>query len=273
MKILYKEGEDTEPFGINRECQVETIPGSFESYDLGSTGEPLVLPMTFWSERPLTREKRIEISQWLFQDDFCEFYAAHEPDIIYYCKLQGDTTRFIANGETGYIETELICDSPFAWSRPMIQRFTLSDNPNFLQETTLEVRNDSNYKNWYEMFVKIKVPAKNATSISDIKDIRYTIRNLTTHPEGTQGGDSGTFELSGVLNPNQPLQWGERLQIDMPRGNIYTDYCVGADTAKPYPHRRKNCNGQFIRLVSGINKLKFTGYGEYEIVTQYPVLH
>jgi len=257
LKIVQKENKSITFFGIARDNNIEVIPNSHKAYCLGSKYSPLAFELTLWSgDKPLTREKRIEICHWLFKDDFCELYSEQEPDVIYYCKLSDNVDRYLAMGDLGYLDIKVQCDSPFAWSRPMIQTFDLRHElaPPFPYE--FQVRNDSNYKDWYENVFKIKMPPSGT-------DFEYKIWNKTN------SASENAFIISSNLG-SFPLQQDEFLQIDMTTGDIYTDARIGV--GEPYAHRRKNTNKKFITLDYGTNDIEFTGNCILEVVTQCPVL-
>ena len=260
LQIALKENDDTTHFGISRQNNIEMIPNSHKSYSMGSKLEPLVVPITMWSEKPLTRDTRIEMCNWLFQDDFLELYTEEDQDVIYYCKIHGDSERFLGIGRMGYVDLEMICDSPFAWSRPMVQYFNLLKELSPTMPMPIPIRNDSNYKNWHDFIVKISIPSDTDTLLSDLE---FKIWNKTTTTE------TDAFVISSALG-SFPLQKGENLQIDMITGDIYTD--VGLTSGEPYAHRRKNTNKKFIELNYGVNEIEFTGNCELTIVTQFPVL-
>ena len=267
LYIAYQPNDSTTRFGINRRSNIEIIPRSHKTYNLGSQLSPLTIPVKIFSTKPLNRQKRIEICRWLFKDDFMELYSEHEPEVIYYCKIQGDSSRFIAEDDTGFLEVDLVCDAPFAWSKPMIHRINLRDDvvPPLDMPVEFQIRNDSNYNNWYDFIVKIRIPE--GIPPGGLGALSFTMWNKTNTPNREDA-----FVISSALG-NFPLQREEFLQIDMVTGNIYTDASIGGSSTSPrYSHRRRNCNKKFITLDRGINRIEFTGRCLLETTLQVPVL-
>ena len=272
LKIGYI-NPDSFPFGIQRENIIETIPHTYKTYSLGSSYEPLKKSFIIYTSQILNTKKRIEICDWLFVDKFCELYSQCQPDIIYYCKLEGDTQKFLAcNG--GYIECEMICNTPFPLTRPRITE--RSFDPQFIKDgiftSTFDIRNDSNYKSWGDFIVKLRIPSedvlKKALNLGEsgaLPSLSIRIWNKTN------SSSSDAFVISSELNPRMPLKTGEILSIDMNNHIIHTNARIG--TGDTYKHRLENSNLKFLTLNKGLNEIEITGFCDCQITTQFPVLH
>lgn len=274
LKIGYVGHDGKYNFGIARETNIETIPHYYSTYELGSSYSPLKKTFAIYSEQPLTTKKRMEICDWLFIDEFCELYSQCQPDIVYYCKINGDVEKWIGCGLQGYMECEMICNSPFAWTRPRVltRHFDINkykENGNEAYTSHIDVRNDSNYNSWGDFIVKLHIPEKSffvGQNIS-INNTELSIKITNT----TNSKDSDAFIISSENCPNMPLYFGETIQIDMNEGYVYTDISKGVGDV--YKHRISNTNNKFIKLNKGLNKIEITGVCDYQIITQFPILH
>ncbi len=89
--------------------------GNSKPYFQKVTYEPLEFKLSFAFEYYYDEKKIREVARWLNQSYYKPFYTIDNPNRIFYCMIEGDSS-LVHNGlKQGYIELNFRCDSPYAY--------------------------------------------------------------------------------------------------------------------------------------------------------------
>lgn len=105
-----------EAFLPSREIEEEEIVGRDKPYHRRVRLSPLEFELTFAIEDGYDNQRIREIARWLNQDYYKPFYTLENPDRIFYCMLEGDSSLFHNGIQQGYITLTMRCDSPFSYT-------------------------------------------------------------------------------------------------------------------------------------------------------------
>ena len=90
------------------------IPNRAKPYFFGVDVEPLSFPVSIVIQE-FTEEKRRRVARWLFQDYYKPLVFDSDPNRYFKAILEG-SSEFVHNGQEGYIEINIRCDSPYGYS-------------------------------------------------------------------------------------------------------------------------------------------------------------
>ena len=111
-----------EPFLAEREIQEISIRGNDRPYFQGVRRAPLTFSLTFAFEDYYDEFKIREVARWLDQDYYRPFYTTSNPERIFYCMLYSDS-KLLHNGlREGYVQIQMRCDSPYAYSPQYVSK-------------------------------------------------------------------------------------------------------------------------------------------------------
>lgn len=220
--VRLESGLVQEPFLAERELISEQIAGNPIPYVYNKKDSPLRLKLTFTTlDNEWTLEKRREIARWFDTDDFEEFYSEDNIEKRYYLRYISGIDIHTTGSLNGYIITEFINISPYAYSPIYIQTndfSTITDTTNFQFINSGDM----------DLYPELEIYKVGSGDISII--------NLT---------DNGTeFKFTGLAD-------GETVYIDNQNHDIITDL--------PYTYRYDNFNGNYLCMKRGINNLTISG--------------
>lgn len=105
-----------EPFLPTRQIEEIKVRGRDKPYFQEVRLEPLSFNLSFAFEYGYDEAKIREVARWLCQSYYQPFYTIDNPDRIFYCMIEGDSS-LIHNGlKQGYITLTMRCDSPYSYS-------------------------------------------------------------------------------------------------------------------------------------------------------------
>jgi len=212
------------PFLAEQEIISETVPGVDTPYFYGLKRTPLKLSLTLASVDSAfwTFEKRREVASWLDNGAFAEFYTADQEDKRFFLLYEGGIDLTTNGSQEGYVEVQFRHISPYTYS-PVQHRF-----------------ND---------FSAISSPA--AFTFDNKGDAELYPQSLTIRKFGAgnlsilNNSDGGReFKFTGLVD-------GETLVIENDVRRIFTSL--------PNTYRYDAFNGNYLKLVYGVNQLLITG--------------
>lgn len=110
-----------ETFLFSKEINEVEVAGRDKPYFQSVTKAPLEFELTFAFEDGYDERKIREVARWLNQDYYKPFYTTSNPNRIYYCMLEGDSTLIHTGIQQGYITLNMRCDSPFSYTPEYIK--------------------------------------------------------------------------------------------------------------------------------------------------------
>jgi Phage tail protein. len=222
------------PFGYNREIVEEQIPRRDKPYFFRLQTKPLQFDITIALIDELwTIERRMQIIEWLFQDDYKPFISGDNLDVIYYCMPVGDPERFDTSLNEGYANLTMRCNSPYAYSPTYIVNYYSGQSTN-----PIVLENISNVQRYNYPEIEIELLSGTGFSISNLTDGNRTL----------------SFDN---------LQSGEIIYINNERKQIISSL--------PNTYRYSNSNKTWFRLVRGYNSVQITGDVNVSFRTVYPI--
>lgn len=109
-------------FLSDREILEIEVRGREKPYFQGVRRLPLTFSLTFAFKDQYDEKQIRDVARWLDQDQYKPFYTEAHPEIIFYCLLHSDS-ELLHNGlRQGYVNIQMRCDSPYAYSPKMISR-------------------------------------------------------------------------------------------------------------------------------------------------------
>ena len=200
--------------------------------------EPLTFSITVLldEDKEWSYERRREVINWLFKQEYKEFRSLDFPNIVYYVIATGDAKLTLASSQRGYFTIEFRCDAPYGWTYPVSNMYyDLSDNTT---STIIEIENISNIKTVYP---EVEFELKSTSSSMSIVNLDDGMRK---------------FEFSGLIN-------NEQIYVDNGKQRIITSV---ANT-----YRLNKFNKNWLRLIQGANRLQVTGKCILQIRCQFPM--
>lgn len=237
--VRVEEGNMHFPFATSSNLQTVRLPDSVETYLYKSHRENLEINLQLmlvddndnpkiWTETDI-----YNVADWLIQDGYKPLVLGGKTGVMYYAHLQNaDSLSHYGNG--GILPITFATNSPYGWSIPSIETYTVAGTSN------IELLNKSNVLSYYRPTIEIKSTKANG----DIK-----IQNVTLN------------DAEIVLSD---LYLDEVVSIDNERELIYTD--------KPLALMSGRFNYTFLKLRRGSNTIKVTGDCVITIRHQYPII-
>ena len=181
-------------------------------------------------------DKRKELVEWLFQDDYKPFISEDNPDLIYNVIFL-DSKRNDTSNLQGWLSVDMRCSDPTPYmDNTYIYDSLLINNPS--TGTTINIMNLCNCYKYY------------------CPKLIFTL----------QGADTGV-SFQNVTNNNQTLIFsglnqGEAITINNDSKLITSSLGIS---------RVYNCNRNWMSLVRGLNTIKVIGKCKLTIVCSFPI--
>lgn len=121
INVMIDGGMFEEIFLPTREIQEIAIDGRDKRYFQGVSLEPLEFSLTFAFEYGYTPQKIREVARWLNQSYYKPFYTTDNPNRIFYCMMNGESTLVHNGMKEGYITLSMKCDSPYSYTPEYIR--------------------------------------------------------------------------------------------------------------------------------------------------------
>lgn len=233
--VRLRTGLTTSPFLAEKELIEESIMGRDKPYFFGVRRSPLTLTLTLACEEPWTFERKRELARWLSTDSYELLYSAKEPFKWYYAQYVGGIDLSHNTVMQGYIEVQMRCNSPYAYSPVFNTEYNLSE---ITEPTTIIFTNEGDLEVRPEIWIK-KIGAGNVT-----------IENLTY-------ADIPVFEFVDLADQETVYISNEDEQIETDLTDMY---------------RYENFNDNYLVLPRGVNTLQVTGACIITMRWQYKVL-
>jgi phage-related protein len=221
----------TSPFLSDKEIIEEEVIGVDKPYFFGTHRKPLILNLTLSTLDNLwTIEKRREVARWLDTNTYELFYSHDDKNKLYYCQYIGGIDLNDTGSMQGYIEVQMRCDSPYAYSP--------------FYETVIYDYGSGN-TGIYEFYNYSDDIIRPEIEIFSYSDGNMSIQNMTD-------ANSGSFEFTGLFED-------EIIYVDCENEVITTSL---ANT-----YRYSSFNDKYLFLPRGINRLKING--EIRVTLRY----
>lgn len=224
-------GLKPEPFLSGRELLMESIIGNDQPYFYGVQRHPLKLTLTFSLLDGLwTTDKRRQISRWLDNGRFNEFYSYDDVSKRYYLMCDSAVDLESNSMQQGYITVNFTNIAPYAFTPVYTKEYNCSLNPDGITEITFINEGDDLLYPELELF-KI-----------DAGDV--SIVNLN---------NSGKeFKFTNLAD-------AETVYVDNLHHHIESDLDI---------LRYDNFNHNYLELTYGVNKLIVTGKCKLKLTYQ-----
>ncbi|GMX64378.1 hypothetical protein Elgi_36470 [Paenibacillus elgii] len=105
-----------EPFLSQREIHEISVRGRGKPYFQGVKRSPLSFSLTFAFVDYYDEEKIRAVARWLNKDNYKPFYTSDNPERIFYCILESESTLLHNGLKQGYVNLKFRCDSPYSYS-------------------------------------------------------------------------------------------------------------------------------------------------------------
>ncbi|WP_010498398.1 distal tail protein Dit [Paenibacillus elgii] len=105
-----------EPFLSQREIHEISVRGRDKPYFQGVKRSPLSFSLTFAFVDYYDEEKIRAVARWLNKDNYKPFYTSDNPERIFYCMLESESTLLHNGLKQGYVNLKFRCDSPYSYS-------------------------------------------------------------------------------------------------------------------------------------------------------------
>lgn len=105
-----------EPFLSQREIHEVSVRGRDKPYFQGVKCSPLSFSLTFAFVDYYDEEKIRAVARWLNSNTYKPFYTSDNPERIFYCMLESDSTLLHNGLKQGYVNLKFRCDSPYSYS-------------------------------------------------------------------------------------------------------------------------------------------------------------
>lgn len=233
INVTMNSGMNEEPFTPNRKINEVSIRGRNEPYFMGTSYEPLEIPLTLAFEKGFTEESLQELAEWITTEDYAPLIFENKQNYIYYAMIHSEGTLTHNHANQGYVNIKVRMDSPFAWTPVFHHSYEFSNNPTI--GTTIEYVNVGS------------ISVKPLIQVEVLSGNKFAIQNT-----------SNSGQTFGIEN----LIVGEKLIIDFDYGAIETNQ-IGINR---YKDKISNC--KFFSLVKGSNYLKITGNIKIKITYQ-----
>lgn len=222
------------PFGYRRQIVEESAPYRAKPFFFGLEKEPLEFSISIMPlDVQWTREKRLRIVQWLFQDEYKPFISEDAPEVIYYCMPIGDANRFVSGLDQGFATITFRCNSPYAYSPTYLRTYLSGQSTN-----PIEIENLSNVEKFNYPEIEVEL----------LSGTKFSLINLT------DGGNEFRFT---------DLDVGERVYVNNEAKQIISSL--------PNTYRLGNFNKKWMRLVQGVNRIQVVGDVNVQFRTVFPL--
>jgi phage-related protein len=125
-----------EAFLPSRKIEEIQIRGRDKRYFQEVTLEPLSFDLTFAFEYGYDERRIREVARWLFQPYYQPFYTIDNPDRIFYCMVEGDSSLIHNGAKEGYITLTMRCDSPFSYTPRYTKENMIFSNTKIIKSIT-----------------------------------------------------------------------------------------------------------------------------------------
>lgn len=199
--------------------------------------KPLEFTLTFAviDDNGWTDERKYEIANWLIRPNYCELISCDNIAKRAFVLATSDI-QLVSNGiGGGYIQISFRAKHPYFLSPIYIETFDLSDND---ETRRIQIDNKSNVLEYYNPQIEFQLQG-NSTGIS--------LKNLS------DGGR--VFSYSG-LNMNE---------------TVFTDNEHKKILSDTGSYRYDNFNGNWFRLVHGVNYIEVTGKCILQVKNEFPI--
>lgn len=105
-----------EPFLSEREIHEVSIRGRDKPYLQGVKRSSLKFSLTFAFVDYYDEVKIREVARWLNQERYKPFYTSDNPERIFYCMLESESTLLHNGLKQGYVNVKFRCDGPYSYS-------------------------------------------------------------------------------------------------------------------------------------------------------------
>lgn len=217
VQVATDEGLLHDRFLATKTIIEERIRGRDKPYLMGVEYESFRFPLRLYFQNGFDSEVLGEVSRWFEVDYFKPFYFEGNPEKIYFCMIDGETNLIHNGNGEGYIELEMVCDSPYAYTPIYTSNIYEVDG-----EQEIE------FLNYGDMV------CKPVLTLEMVGDGAVSIINLSNAGKG--------FTIANLVQ-------GEVLEIDCEQEQIESNYS----------HRYDDFEGEFLELVTGVNRLKVQG--------------
>ena len=226
-------GMVTTPFVPSREIKDDFPFKAKQPYHFGIQNQQQTIPLTSSTlTNDMTDSKMKEIADWLFQDEYMEFYSEDNTDKIYYLMAVSETPRILNASKEGYIEVQFKSKFPYALMASTTPTYEVTGSD------TISIDNESNTSKYFFPIMEITV----GTPAIDV-----TITNTSDSSRLTSFGGLTTGEVIYVDN--------NKKQIISDLDNLlYDDF-----------------NKNWLRFIQGNNSLDIVGNCTIEFRIQYPI--
>lgn len=224
------------PFAFKRNVIEEKIKRVNNPYFYGFENESFIFNITIMTMDDIewTDEKRMEIVNWLYQDEYKPFISGDNTGIIYYCTPINDAKRFDNCLKQGYVTITFKCNSPFGYTPIYNTHYDYRNS----KTNIIEIENLGNVERYYYPEIQVK--------ILDGKDFKIINQS--------DGGNSFEFKNLNV---------GETIYINNNLKQIVTN--------NPNTYRLSNFNKKWFRLVKGKNVIRIDGAIIADFRMSFPV--
>lgn len=132
---------------------VETkVAGRDKPYFQSIEMEPIEFELTFAFEYGYDERRLREVARWLLQPYYKPFYTVDNPNRVFYCMVEGDSSLFHNGAKQGYITLKMRCDSSFSYAQKSLKEKMVFGSSKLTKST---VENTFNYGMGYMENVEI----------------------------------------------------------------------------------------------------------------------
>jgi len=223
------------PYAVEREINEEKVRNNPIPFFFGLNEQPLYFKVTLFREEEWDYDTRVEITQWLFQDEYKSFISTDHNGIIYNCIAIDRPEKILIGNIPRMIELNFRCDAPWAWSPVLSTNYDLSNN------TTTQIITMVNRSNIVKYhYPEIWIQSLDGGTIS-----------LKNYSDGGREFKFDNLQVNEIVYINNQLK-----QIETDVSSIY---------------RLKDFNRNWLRLNYGINNIVVTGKCLIKTQMQYPI--
>ncbi|MEK3910993.1 phage tail domain-containing protein [Paenibacillus sp. FSL H7-0331] len=238
FNVNISSGMLTESFTANKSIKEVKIRNNPTPYFMNTEYEKLSFNLSFGFDEKYDSEKIRNVARWLTSPTFyAPLQFSENFNRIFYVMFT-DTSELIHNGlSQGYLNLNVVCDSPFSYSPVYNQIINLTSNVS--EGTKIIVPNHGDFDNYPTLKIKV------------INGGSFSITN------NSNGGEVLAF--TGLAN-------NETLTIDCQAQHIETDI------SHTYRFSNMTTNSKFLKLIRGNNHLNIKGNVEIFLSTQFKTI-
>lgn len=126
-----------ETFLPSRNIQEIKVAGRDKPYFQSIELEPLEFELTFAFEYGYSEQRLREVARWLFQPYYKPFYTVDNPNRVFYCMVEGDSSLIHNGVKQGYITLKMRCDGAYSYTQKTLKEKMVFDSSK-LTKTGLE---------------------------------------------------------------------------------------------------------------------------------------